>query len=116
MMVLAYGVPILSIVGFGSSSYEVASGKIAPEKLGITKEHAKMLAIGGFIQVLLWILILSGYIMQATWRYPLAIFVAGMCFFDLLQAYPQRKKMGDKMFKYVAVLIILLLIVYLKWV
>ena len=115
MWIFKFGVPVLALLGFGHAVYEVFTGKIDAEKMGLTKPTLRMFGVANLFMTVCWGLILFGLWTGATWPKLLAIFITGMFFFDYLVSLPLYKNVGDNIFKYWAGAAVILQIIYCIW-
>ena len=113
--IFKYGVPVLGILGFGHSTYEVFARKIDAKKMGLTPEHLQMFGYLCLMQVVCWVLVIVGIRTGAAWTHPLAIFATGMYLFDYVVSLPSYKNLGDKVFKYWAGVAWLVQLAYILW-
>ena len=115
MWIFRFGVPVLGILGFGHAVYEVFTGKVDSEKMGLTKPTLKMFGTGNLVMTVCWAVIIFGLWTGAQWPKPLAIFITGMFFFDYLVSLPLYKNIDDTLFKYWAGAAVILQGVYCVW-
>ena len=115
MGIFKFGVPVLALLGFGHAVYEVFTGKIDNEKMGLTKPTLNMFGVANLIMTICWVAILFGLWSGAQWPKLVAIFITGMFFFDYLASLPLYKNVGDNIFKYWAGAAVILQVVYCIW-
>jgi hypothetical protein len=115
MWIFRYGIPVLAILGFGHSAYEVFTGKVDAKAEGLTPEHLRMFGLLVVIQALGWALVIVGLRMGASWWHSLAIFNTGLFTFDYLVSLPSFRMIGDKAFKYWAGVALLLQFLFILW-
>ncbi len=115
MWVFEFGVPVLGILGFGHAVYEVFTGKIDAEAMGLTKPTLQMFGVANLFMTVSWGVILLGLWAGAAWPKPLAIFITGMFFFDYVVSLSLYKKVGDDFFKYWAGAALILQVAYCVW-
>lgn len=60
MWIFKYGVPVLALLGFGHAVYEVFTGKIDAEKMGLEKTTLDMFGVANLFMVICWGSILLG--------------------------------------------------------
>lgn len=112
MWILKYGIPILSVLGFGHAVYEVFTEKVDAEKMGLKPEVLRMFGVANAFMTACWVLIFFGLLFGAHWPRSLAIFITGMFLFDYLVSLPLYKNIGDEFFKYWAGVSAIILILY----
>jgi hypothetical protein len=115
MWIFKFGVPILALLGFGHAVYEVFTGKLDAEKMGLEKRTLDMFGVANLLMVLCWGLILAGLLAGAAWPKPLAFFITGMFFFDYLVSLPLYRNVGDDLFKFWAGAAVMLQVAYCIW-
>ena len=115
MWIFKFGVPVLALLGFGHAVYEVFTGKIEAEKMGLTKPTLDMFGAANLFMTVCWGLIFLGLWAGATWPKLLAIFITGMFFFDYIVSLPLYKNVGDSFFKYWAGAAVILQVAYCIW-
>jgi hypothetical protein len=115
MWIFEYGVPVLALLGFGHAVYEVFTGKIDAEKMGLQKQTLDMFGVANLFMVVCWALVLLGLLFGAGWPKLLATFITGMFFFDYLVGLDLYKRAGDEIFKYWAGAAVVLQVAYCIW-
>ena len=116
MWLFRYGIPVLGVLGFGHAVYEIFTGKVDSEGMGLTPETHRMFGVLAVIQTLGWALGMIGLRMGASWPHSLAVFNTGLFTFDYVVGLPSYKKIGDEAFKYWAGGALILLFLYILWV
>ena len=54
MWIFEFGVPVLALLGFGHAVYEVFTGKIDAEKMGLQKQTLDMFGVANLFMVVCW--------------------------------------------------------------
>ncbi len=102
MMLILYGVPVLSSLIFAYGIYEIASGKDDPKKMGLAPNVLNFFGVANFLMMICWALVLFGVVTASSWTLLLATFVTGMFLFDYIVSLAIYKNVGDRSFKFIA--------------
>lgn len=116
MWIFRYGVPVLGILGFAHAAYQVFTGELVPEKMGVQPNVLRMFGVGETLIAICWLLIIFGLRAGAAWPRHLAIFITGIYLCNYLVSLSMFKNMGDKLFKYWGTASLIIMVLYCMWI